>query len=163
MSTSSLQQHFITQRASSMQHVTQTCFSVFSVHSISPSCASGWTGMADAAAVADGVEEAAVAGVTEVTARQLVTQTRLLVRDAAPRRAHGATLELRCCRHVLKKNHWRKSERWTCSTVMDGCSEYLVIGPRIHQEVILHRVNSQQGGVVHRVIGVASLCNTSFS
>lgn len=43
------------------------------------------TGMADTAAVANSIKEAAVAGVTGVTARQREAQTRLLVRDTATR------------------------------------------------------------------------------
>lgn len=58
--------------------------------------APGWAGVAHSAAVADGVEEAAVAGITGVTAGQRVTQTGLLVRDATPRRAHGPALQLPC-------------------------------------------------------------------
>ena len=66
--------------------------------------------MADAAAVADGVEEAAVAGVTRVAAGQRVTETRLLVRDAATRRAHGPTLQLQRCRRVLTTQTHCESE-----------------------------------------------------
>lgn len=50
--------------------------------------------MADPAAIADGVEEAAVAGVAGVAARKRVTQTGLLVRDATPWRTHGPALKL---------------------------------------------------------------------
>lgn len=48
--------------------------------------------MANPAAIADGVEEAAVAGVAGVAAGQRVTQTGLLVWDAAPWRTHGTGL-----------------------------------------------------------------------
>lgn len=41
--------------------------------------------MANSAAVADGVEKAAVAGVTGITTGKWVAQTGLLVRDAATR------------------------------------------------------------------------------
>lgn len=56
--------------------------------------ASGRASVAHPAAIADSVEEAAVASVTGVAAGQRVTQTGLLVRDAAPRGAHGPALQL---------------------------------------------------------------------
>ena len=55
------------------------------VSSGASSGASGRAGVADSAAVADGIEEATVAGVTGVTAGQRVTQTGLLVGDASTR------------------------------------------------------------------------------
>lgn len=61
---------------------------------VSGSGGSLWAGVAHRAAVADGVVEAAVAGVTGVAAGQRVTQTELLVRDAAARGTHGSALQL---------------------------------------------------------------------
>lgn len=56
--------------------------------------APGRAGVAHPSAIADGVEEAAVAGVTGVAAGQRVTQTGLLMRDAATWGAHGPALQL---------------------------------------------------------------------
>lgn len=53
---------------------------------------SRWAGVANPAAIADGIEEAAVAGVAGVAAGQRVTQTGLLVWDATPWRTHGTGL-----------------------------------------------------------------------
>lgn len=61
----------------------------------------GWAAVAHTAAVANSVEEAAVAGVAEVTAGEGGAQTGLLVGDAAARRAHGTLLELKHRRRVL--------------------------------------------------------------
>ncbi|KAK0141236.1 hypothetical protein N1851_021750 [Merluccius polli] len=58
-------------------------------------------GLAHTAAVANSVEEAAVACVTGVTARQLVAQAGLLVRDTAARGAHVPALELQGLGHLL--------------------------------------------------------------
>ena len=64
--------------------------------------ASGRAGVADTAAVADSIEEAAVAGVTGVATWQRVPETGLLMRDAAARRAHGTPLQLQGGRRVLQ-------------------------------------------------------------
>lgn len=58
-------------------------------------------GLAHTAAVANSVEEATVACVTGVAARQLVAQAGLLMRNTAPRGAHGSALQLQCLRHLL--------------------------------------------------------------
>lgn len=58
--------------------------------------------MAHRAAVADGVVEAAVAGVAGVAAGQRVAQTELLVGDAAAGGAHGPTLQLQHRRRILQ-------------------------------------------------------------
>ena len=73
-------------------------------------------GLTHAAAVADGVEEAAVARVARVAAGQLVAQARLLVRDAAAGGPHGPELQgfcqllggvLRAARQTNKKQQQR--------------------------------------------------------
>ena len=83
----------------------QLFLSLHGSDSVTSSGASGWAGVADSATVADGVEEATVTGVTGVAAGQRVTQTRLLVRDAAPRWTHGPTLQLQGCWGVLTQGN----------------------------------------------------------
>ncbi|TNN31243.1 hypothetical protein EYF80_058606 [Liparis tanakae] len=87
---------FITQKAHSIRRVTRFLPAAPPARGASSrrSGAPGAAGAAHPAAVAVGVEEAAVAGVTGVAAGQRVAQARLLVGDAAARRAHGAALEL---------------------------------------------------------------------
>ena len=74
-------------------------------------------GLTHAAAVADGVEEAAVARVARVAAGQLVAQARLLVGDAAPGGPHGPELQgfrqllggvLRAARQTNKKQQQQR-------------------------------------------------------
>lgn len=91
MITHSPHQLFIT--AHLIQHKTKRSQIIFAVlvsafaphHSSLLSGASWWAHVANSAAVADGVEEAAVAGVTGITTGKWVAQTGLLVRDAATR------------------------------------------------------------------------------
>lgn len=64
---------------------------------------SSQAGMAYSATVANGIEEAAIAGVTGVTAGQRVAQTGLLVGDATTRWTHGPLLQLHGCRPFLHK------------------------------------------------------------
>lgn len=93
-------QLFIT--AHLMRHKTKRSQIIFAVwvsafaphHSSLLSGASWGAHVANSAAVADGVEEAAVAGVTGITTGKRVAQTGLLVRDAATRWTHGPTLQL---------------------------------------------------------------------
>lgn len=51
-------------------------------------------GLAHTAAVANSIEEATVACVTGIAARQLVAQAGLLMRNTATRGTHGSALEL---------------------------------------------------------------------
>lgn len=61
-------------------------------------------GLADPAAVAYGIKEAAVACVTGVATGQLVAQAGLLVAETAAGRADGAVLEANGLGHVLRKS-----------------------------------------------------------
>ena len=67
-----------------------------------------FAGVVHAAAVTEGFEEAAVAGVTGVAAGQLVAQAGLLMGDTAAGGARASPLQLHCISHVLwvlKRRH----------------------------------------------------------
>lgn len=118
-----------------------------------------WAGVAHRAAVADGVVEAAVAGVTGVAAGQRVTKTELLVRDATAGGAHGSALQLQRRRVLQDKRraHRKVSSEKKAADLMLTTILHLIVGARLHQVPVLLRVHRKETSLLKRAGGVASI------
>lgn len=93
-------------------------------------------GVVHAAAVAEGFEEAAVAGVAGIAAGQLVAQAGLLVGDTAAGRSRASPLQLHCISHVLwvlqKKKTKNITRHSTAADVQISASSQFRIKNKIH-------------------------------
>lgn len=88
--------------------------------------ASRLAGVAHPPAIADGIEEAAVAGVAGVAAGQRVTQTRLLVWDTTAWGTHGPALQLSGSCILITGSAWTEARK---------VSENIAGSRKIQQEV----------------------------